>query len=79
MQTINVREARHNFSRLLNAVESGETIIITRKGKTVAKLEKVTENDLQLYFPDRSTFRAGLPPSSAPSSELIRDIRNERE
>ncbi len=78
MQTVNVREARHNMSRLLNAVESGEKIIITRRGKAVAKLEMVTESELQPAFPDRSAFRAGLPPCSVPSSEFVRDMRNER-
>ncbi len=78
MQTVNVREARQNFSRLLNAVESGEVVIITRKGKPVARLEMTTESDHQPSFPDRSAFRAGLPPCSVAGSELVRDIRDER-
>ena len=45
MQTVNVKEARDNISRLLNAVESGKKII-TRRGKAVAKLEMVTESEL---------------------------------
>ncbi len=78
MQTVNVKEARDNISRLLNAVESGEKIIITRRGKAVAKLEMVTESELQPVFPDRGAFRAGLPPCSVSSTELLRDMRNER-
>jgi len=36
--TVNMFEARNSFSKLLERVEAGETILITKAGKAVAKL-----------------------------------------
>ena len=38
MKTVNVHEAKTHLSRLLEAVEEGEEIIIARAGKPVARL-----------------------------------------
>jgi prevent-host-death family protein len=38
MKQVGAHQARTHLSRLLNAVESGETITITRHGRPVAKL-----------------------------------------
>ena len=38
MESINVHEAKTNLSRLLARVERGESIVIARKGKPVARL-----------------------------------------
>lgn len=38
MSTINIHEAKTQFSRLLSRVSSGEEIIIAKSGKPVAKL-----------------------------------------
>ncbi|HEX21699.1 MAG TPA: type II toxin-antitoxin system Phd/YefM family antitoxin [Actinobacteria bacterium] len=38
MATINVHEAKTNFSKLLSRVESGEEIVIAKAGKPVAKM-----------------------------------------
>ena len=38
MQTVNIHEAKTNLSRLLEAVESGEDVVIARAGKPVATL-----------------------------------------
>lgn len=38
MLEINVKEARANFSQLLNKVEQGQDILLIRRGKKVARL-----------------------------------------
>jgi prevent-host-death family protein len=38
MQTVNIHEAKANFSRLLEAVERGEEVIIARAGHSIAIL-----------------------------------------
>jgi prevent-host-death family protein len=37
-QTVSLREANQNFSRLMAAVERGEVFSITRRGREVARL-----------------------------------------
>lgn len=38
MRTVPVAEAKARFSELLTAVEAGEEVVITRRGKAVARL-----------------------------------------
>ncbi len=38
MKTVPVVEARRHFSELLASVEAGEEVVITRRGRTVARL-----------------------------------------
>lgn len=38
MRVVTAREANQNFSKLLGVAEAGETILITKNGKTVAEL-----------------------------------------
>jgi prevent-host-death family protein len=38
MRSTTARDANQNFSKLLAEVEKGETVIITKNGKTVAEL-----------------------------------------
>lgn len=78
MQTVNVREVRMNFSKLLSYVESGETVVITRRGKPVAKFEMIKHAEITPSFPDRRGFRSELPPCTTSAHELIRDMRDER-
>lgn len=44
MKTINARAANQSFSRLLAEVEMGETIRITKNGRTVAELRPQTDD-----------------------------------
>jgi len=38
MRTVSAREANQNFSRLLGLAEEGAEIVVTRRGKPVARL-----------------------------------------
>ena len=38
MREMTVREANQNFSQVVSAAEQGETIVITKNGKPVAKI-----------------------------------------
>lgn len=43
MKTATVREAQHHLSKLLDEVEKGEEIVLTRRGKRVGKLVPMEE------------------------------------
>jgi prevent-host-death family protein len=45
MQTIQASEAKTHFLRILDQVERGETIVITRHGKPVARISPQPEID----------------------------------
>lgn len=38
MRTVSLREANQQFSRLIASVEGGETVVITRRGRPIARL-----------------------------------------
>lgn len=79
MQKINAKDARKNISHLLDQIHSGEEIIILRRGKPVARMSKVEDEEhTPLRFPDRSALRDKIPPMIQKSASLIRDIRDER-
>jgi len=44
MRTVTARDANQNFSKLLAEVEKGETVLITKNGKTVAELRPSYED-----------------------------------
>ena len=41
MRTVSAREANQSFSKLLQAVVEGEAVVITRRGKPVARLAPI--------------------------------------
>ena len=43
MSVVTIQQAKKNFSQLIKEVLAGETVIITRNGKPVARLEPIKE------------------------------------
>jgi prevent-host-death family protein len=44
MREITVREANQNFSQVIAAAERGETIVVTKNGRPVAKITPQSED-----------------------------------
>ncbi len=79
MRKVSVREARAEMARLLEAVEAGEEVVITRRGDPVARLVGLdAESPREISFPSRSKLRESLPPSKRPSSRLVHELREDR-
>jgi len=80
MQRVTVQQARKDMSRLLDAVASGDKVIITRRNKPVANLSAIenTSHQDKIQFPDRTAFRKRLPKAETPAAQLVRDMRNEK-
>ncbi len=78
---VSVRETREQLSRLLKAVEHGEQVEITRRGRVVARLappEPSSDSSRVARASVRAKLRDTLPPSETTSTELIREFREER-
>ena len=70
-----VAEAKTQLSSLLDAVEAGEAVVITRRGKPIAELvPRCTVRDL---LPQLETLRASLPEQLSSGVETIRALRDE--
>jgi prevent-host-death family protein len=77
MVTVNVAQAKAHLSELLDKVEAGEEVIITRHGRAVAHLHSASPQKLPLMLDDLAAFRATMPSLRRPSVELLREMRDE--
>ncbi len=75
MCTISLAEAKAKLSHILDQVEAGEEVIITRRGQPVARLVGVKKGLKPLE--SRAALRTRLPQSGKSSAELIREMRDE--
>ena len=78
MLTVNLVQAKAHLSELLDKVEAGEEVIITRHGRAVAHIGPVTRPKQPLRLDDLAAFRATMPRLRGPSAELLREARDER-
>jgi antitoxin (DNA-binding transcriptional repressor) of toxin-antitoxin stability system len=62
---------------LLDRVEAGEEVIITRHGRAVAHIHTVSRRKHPLMLDDLAAFRATMPRLRRPSGKLLREARDE--
>ncbi|MGO9007971.1 MAG: type II toxin-antitoxin system Phd/YefM family antitoxin [Beijerinckiaceae bacterium] len=75
MVTVSLAQAKAQLSELLNKVQAGEEIVITRRGRPIAHLVPISSPKQKLR--SLADFRAKMPSWRQPSSLLLRDARNE--
>ena len=74
MTEVSVKDARSQLSRLLDRIERGEVIIITRRGKKVAKLVSPKEGH---RLPSMKGLRDSITVKGGPLSQTVVNARNE--
>jgi prevent-host-death family protein len=77
MKKAGIREARQNISKLIEAVRKGREIIITDRGRPVARLVPA-EKAKARAFPGRAAFRRSMPAFHRPLSSAISENREDR-
>ena len=75
MATYSVAQAKANFSRLIDEVEAGEVVEITRRGRPVASL--LPRRKVQDLLPSLARLHNNLPDQPTSSVELIRRMREQ--
>lgn len=81
MKEFNVRHVQHHLASLLEAVERGEKVRITRRGKVVAQLGPPEMDPGLLRWPDSAARLERLAPlvkSGKACSKIISEDREER-
>jgi antitoxin (DNA-binding transcriptional repressor) of toxin-antitoxin stability system len=80
MKTTTVREVQHNLNKILQWVEDGEAVAITRHKRTVANLVPSSPKRRTEWpdFAKRIKSIWGKAPRGKPASKLIIDERTER-
>ena len=78
MTEVSVAEAKAHLSGLLDRVERGEEVVITRRGRPVARVSGIQRSRQPIDLAALEAFRASLPFQEKPSVEIIREMRDAR-
>jgi prevent-host-death family protein len=74
MSTFTLAEAKAQFSRLINMVEAGEEITITKRGRAVVKL--VPSDPPLPKIPSLAEHRAQITPQAESAGDFVRKLRD---
>ena len=73
MLEVTAAEAKAKLSSLLDAVENGQSVVITRRGKAIAEL--VPRRAVRDLLPQLQALRNSLPERSSSAVETIQAVR----
>ena len=76
MRSASVAEAKAKLSELLDQVEAGETVSITRRGKPVARLVADQAERKPFDFEALRRVTASMPMQRQSAGEFIREMRD---
>ncbi len=77
MVTVSLAQAKAHLSELLDKVEAGESVVITRHGRAVAQMLAAARPKQPLPVEDLAAFRATMPRLRRSSAERLRAARDE--
>ncbi|MCG6115455.1 MAG: type II toxin-antitoxin system prevent-host-death family antitoxin [Mesorhizobium sp.] len=77
MGEISLAQAKAHLSAVIDRVEAGETVTITRRGRPVAKLSAIEAPRKQIDLEELRRFRESQPLAERSSAEIIREMRDE--
>ncbi len=76
MDSMNLADAKAQLSALVDRVEAGDTINITRRGKPVARLSAVTSPRKPVSLDALQALTQTLPQQTESAADLIRAMRD---
>lgn len=75
MRQVTVAEAKAQLSSLLDAVEQGQAVVITRRGKAIAEL--IPRQAVRDLLPQLQALQDSLPPQATSGVETMRALRDD--
>ncbi|WP_308013022.1 type II toxin-antitoxin system prevent-host-death family antitoxin [Inquilinus sp. Marseille-Q2685] len=76
VDTVNLADAKAHLSELVDRVEAGDSIDITRRGKPVARLTAVARPRKRVALPMLQALTATMQPQAQDAAELLRSMRD---
>lgn len=83
MRVIKIDDIRDQIEELVSRAEAGETILIEKDGRTVARIEGIElspadhKSGSRIDIAELQEFTRSLPPARESGAELIRRMRDE--
>jgi prevent-host-death family protein len=77
MDTINLADAKAHLSELVDRVEAGDSIDITRRGRPVARLTAVARPRRRIDAALLQSLTATMPPQAQGAADLVRSMRDD--
>jgi prevent-host-death family protein len=76
MDAISLADAKARLSELVDRVEAGDSIDITRRGKPVARLSAVAKPRKPIDAALLHSLTSAMPPQAQNASDLVRSMRD---
>jgi prevent-host-death family protein len=76
MDAINLAYAKAHLSELVDRVEAGASVDITRRGKPVARLTAVARARKRIDVALLQSLTATMPPQPQNAADLVRSMRD---
>jgi prevent-host-death family protein len=76
MHKISLADAKERLSELVDRVEAGDTIDITRRGKPVARLTAVTRSRKRIDRTMLQALTAAMPRQTQEAADRVRSMRD---
>jgi len=77
MTVVRLADAKAHLSELIDRVEAGDTIDITRRGKPVARLTAVAKPRKPVDIAMLQALTATMPPQDQSAAQLVRSMRDD--
>jgi prevent-host-death family protein len=77
MLTVDLAHAKAHLSELIDKIEQGEEVVITRRGRPAARLGPIEQPRQPIDFEALRKFRERMPRLRKPAGELIREMRDD--
>ena len=76
MDTVNLADAKTNLSQLVDRVEAGDTIEITRRGKPAARLVAATRQKKPISLAELEAHTKTMPHQNEGAAQFVRNMRD---
>jgi prevent-host-death family protein len=76
MDAISLADAKAHLSELVDRVEAGDSIDITRRGRPVARLTAIAKPRKPIDAATLQALTASMPPHTQTAADLVRAMRD---
>ncbi len=76
MRTMNLAHTKAHLSELINTVESGVEVVITRHGHPVARVVPISRSKQALPLQQLAALRQQVPARQGSSADALRELRD---